>query len=69
MKGSEVRLLLHDFRAEETQQKGHGLVVPSLQGEAGSLLVALADPRPQSPNTVCDSSGGGLVVAMGCPAG
>lgn len=30
MKGSKVRLLLQDFCAQETEQKGGGLVVLSL---------------------------------------
>lgn len=32
MKGSGVRLLLQFFRAEETQQKGHGFTVLSPAG-------------------------------------
>ena len=57
MKGSGVRLLLQFFRAEETQQKGHGFTVLSLQGETGSLLVAPAWRRLWSLNTVCGPQG------------
>lgn len=44
MKGSEVRLLLQDFCAQETQQKGDGLIALSAGG--GELSAAApAEPR------------------------
>lgn len=60
MRSSEVRLLLQDFCAQETQRKGDGLVVLSLPGEVGSLLVALAEPRLWSLKTVWPHRGRGL---------
>lgn len=45
MRSSEVRLLLQDFCVQETQRKGDSLVVLSLPGVVGSLLMALAEQR------------------------
>lgn len=51
MKGSEVRLFLQDFCAQETRQKGDGLIALSARGGERSA-VAPAEQRLWSLQTV-----------------